>query len=642
MENSGSKKRLFSQIAERFIVTSEGTSSKSRNGKEERLFSCAIDQFSGCLYTQRGPKCDIGNFIRHFRSVHPTEALEHHLFRDGDQPPEKVARTSKISVHLSKAEVLEACLKLVTKHNLPLACFGWEGMRMILSPLSDALGLEFDQVNVKFQVEAASREMKRGIMNEVRGKLVSLKIDSASRRSRHVLGVNIQYETSGQIVIRTIGVVEARQSQPAMILKEKIIDILKEFGITTDQIFTVTTDNGSNMIAAVKELQEDIESVTNSNNDEIFIEDAADEHCQCIVDSVVEEFRGQVEIIRCCVHTLQLAVTEVIEKNYHFIKEITTIIKDSRKTEYQFYFNKHEAQHPPLWCFTRWSGRYKMMKVVTKQEKFFRGLAEEFSELTFREDQWIFMHDFVNAFRHIHKLIKDMQRRHLGLSDFYILWIGAMVQVEQSKESNLFSGPLLKALNERLKNLMENEVVQAAIYLDPRLNFLGSHIFSASEKVHVQRYICKLLKKMQNLKPTSYSDKNLTTTMEIKTEKLLSVDDYITNRLASDSLMFGESATPFEVQLRQLDIEARQPSSYDVWSHWVARKSTYPELHEVAMVVLGTPSSQVSVERSFSALALYLSDIRMDLDTQTMENILMVKLNVDMLSKVKKILFSNV
>lgn len=91
-----------------------------------------------------------------------------------------------------------------------------------------------------------------------------------------------------------------------------------------------------------------------------------------------------------------------------------------------------------------------------------------------------------------------------------------------------------------------------------------------------------------------------------------------------------ENTNTFLQQVKALDLEPRQNHNYNVWSHWLRRKTTHPELHAVAMIVLSTPSNQVSVERSFSALALVLSNLRTGLAEETLANILMIKLNKDL------------
>lgn len=112
--------------------------------------------------------------------------------------------------------------------------------------------------------------------------------------------------------------------------------------------------------------------------------------------------------------------------------------------------------------------------------------------------------------------------------------------------------------------------------------------------------------------------------------------------------MFGECDVPttdeangsqFLQQLKALEVEPRQSHAYDVWHHWVNRKTTHPELYAVAMVVLAVPSNQVSVERSFSALPLVLTDLRSGISEENLENILIIKLNKDLFDAVATSMF---
>jgi len=52
-----------------------------------------------------------------------------------------------------------------------------------------------------------------------------------------------------------------------------------------------------------------------------------------------------------------------------------------------------------------------------------------------------------------------------------------------------------------------------------------------------------------------------------------------------------------------------------------------PHLTEIAKVVLATPATQVSVERSFSALNFILNERRTSLSAENINTLLVVKLN---------------
>lgn len=97
------------------------------------------------------------------------------------------------------------------------------------------------------------------------------------------------------------------------------------------------------------------------------------------------------------------------------------------------------------------------------------------------EDDWKYMANFVSAFKPVYELTKKMQEKHCSLNDFYISWLRATCSIEKDVE-NPFCVPLVNALNNRLNLLMENMAFKAAIFLDPRLNFLGSRIFATLEE----------------------------------------------------------------------------------------------------------------------------------------------------------------
>lgn len=139
---------------------------------------------------------------------------------------------------------------------------------------------------------------------------------------------------------------------------------------------------------------------------------------------------------------------------------------------------------------------------------------------------------------------------------------------------------------------------------------------------------------MQSLSPST----SATTAPVISDANTVNMmDDYMTKLFGGSQFNISDSepqVTSFWKQLRQLEVEPRQPHNYDVRKHWLARKHTHPELYAVATVVHSVPSTQVSVERSFSALALLLSNIRTGLSDEALEEILIIKLNKDVFEKV--------
>ncbi|XP_062556057.1 uncharacterized protein LOC134220920 [Armigeres subalbatus] len=119
------------------------------------------------------------------------------------------------------------------------------------------------------------------------------------------------------------------------------------------------------------------------------------------------------------------------------------------------------------------------------------------------------------------------------------------------------------------------------------------------------------------------------------------MDDFITD-MHGGTLMPTNSSKSLDnirQQIKMLEIEPRQPHTYDVWNHWLARKASHPELFAVAMVVLSAPSDQASVERAFSALGLVLTSHRTGMTDAHLEDTLLVKLNQTIVDNIMPMLY---
>ncbi|XP_053692107.1 uncharacterized protein LOC128740574 [Sabethes cyaneus] len=205
----------------------------------------------------------------------------------------------------------------------------------------------------------------------------------------------------------------------------------------------------------------------------------------------------------------------------------------------------------------------------------------------------------------------------------------AINDVQQLK-GNPFAAQLVKTLTDRLVKLKESQAFQMCLYIDPRLNFLNSKLFTNDEKQLIQVCWVTTWNRISKLKPSPLS--SLMAESEANSSQ---VDDVITELFGGTlSKTDNDNESSFVQQLKALDAEPRQSHTSDIFQHWLKRRESHPELFEVAMVVLATPSNQVSVERAFSALALVLSPHRTGLGQDTLENILLIKLNRDIFQKI--------
>lgn len=98
------------------------------------------------------------------------------------------------------------------------------------------------------------------------------------------------------------------------------------------------------------------------------------------------------------------------------------------------------------------------------------------------------------------------------------------------------------------------------------------------------------------------------------------------------------NATESEVMDQKLDALCcanRIHVGSSVLEFWESQKFVDNSIYLLSQTVLAVPATQVSVERAFSALSLFLTPLRTRLLAENLENALLVKLNKDLLQIVE-------
>lgn len=145
-------------------------------------------------------------------------------------------------------------------------------------------------------------------------------MDTACRLDRAVLGVNIQFIEKKGIVIYTLGVIELKKRHTAQYLKEEVEKMLEDFSIRKNQVYSITTDNGRNMLKAVKHFscnEPESEDSSNENDDDSY-------NCYKDLAERIYQKLENVSSIKCAAYTLQLAVKDFLATT---CKEIIIIIQ---------------------------------------------------------------------------------------------------------------------------------------------------------------------------------------------------------------------------------------------------------------------------------------------------------------------------
>lgn len=116
--------------------------------------------------------------------------------------------------------------------------------------------LDADFAEVKDCLRRMSENAKQKISEEIKNRPLALMCDIVTKRGRSIFGFSLQYILNGKHRIRSIGMIHLESAHTGKYLATLIANRLNEFGVTKNQLLTITTDNGSNMIKMIKDIRQ--------------------------------------------------------------------------------------------------------------------------------------------------------------------------------------------------------------------------------------------------------------------------------------------------------------------------------------------------------------------------------------------------
>ncbi|XP_034475527.1 uncharacterized protein LOC117782615 [Drosophila innubila] len=232
---------------------------------------------------------------------------------------------------------------------MPFAVLDSEPFKKLTSQIFS--GLEMSPItsrNIMEHVAEKFEIVKASIIKAMKLRLISLKLDIASRHSRGILGVNAQFYENEAIKIVTLGIIELNKKHTATNLSAEIENILQEFSLMKNQIYSITSDNGRNIIKSIELLNEDTDDSYDDEEDELV-------H-QVNVFSIAS--------VKCAAHTLQLAVRDFFKNifNASLIDEARKLAKALRTPTYRLLISNEGLPQPFIDVPTRWNSTFEMLQ----------------------------------------------------------------------------------------------------------------------------------------------------------------------------------------------------------------------------------------------------------------------------------------
>lgn len=295
---------------------------------------------------------------------------------------------------------------------------------------------------VRSWVVQAAKCVRQKIKEEIKGLMIHLKLDIASRHFRSELGVNIQFYSPLRqaLIIRSLGFIELTTRHTSENLKAEIYKILELYGIDRRNVYTYTCDNGAKMVclgALLKRMQHDIflndslklmqeVRVEDSDSDT----DSEDEDESGTSEKLMENLVGTkfgddspialLSVVRCAAHTLQLAVYDVLKETAkEDISKIRLVVKSLKSSRFR------RVGKLKLDVVTRWNSLYNMMKSLLEQrtamEDLYRTLDDkDLEDVLLDDEDFELIQEFVDAFKPVSDCTQLLQSQNMAMSEFLL------------------------------------------------------------------------------------------------------------------------------------------------------------------------------------------------------------------------------
>jgi hypothetical protein len=231
--------------------------------------------------------------------------------------------------------------------------------------------------------------------------------------------VNAQFVSDGVSHVRTLGVIELTESHTGSYLKTKMESLLEDsYGLDTVQVYSVTTENGANMVKAVALMEQDQkEMLEKMDNDFEQITDIQNQFYIDVGESLELNADATVlNCVRCVAHTLQLVVADVSKVCQSELKSVREFVKKIKSSKFRERFALSGTSRPLLDVVTSWMSTYLMLKNILDNMEFYKELSNVKNidiELPVAIQQFIEKH--VQAFTPLYYATKYFQEQQLTM-----------------------------------------------------------------------------------------------------------------------------------------------------------------------------------------------------------------------------------
>ena len=364
-------------------------------------------------------------------------------------------------------------VEAVTSNGLPLSVFKKSGVAKMIAPMLVQLNLKLTTANVRTRTLNAAQQKKSEVKQTFAGKMVSVKVDLCTRRGRDFIGINFQAMVEGDLRVTIAAVTELHERATAAAIRENMVRCLLQLGISEKQIYSLTTDNGSNVFKVGELMRSDFALSEGENILDQDVENDCDENqispSGLEIKNEIMTAEDGVITVRCAVHTLQLSVHDFFKANSNareIVSKFRNVTKKCHKQSIRELFKQNNKPLSRLDCETRWSSTFLMLESMLYVGDLLDQIALANESLLFSNSEWVAIRELTESLKPVYEATIAIQLKKLTAGEFFGEWLKCSIQLQRSVSA--ISKAMLHAMEKRETALLLNAAFIAAIYVDPR------------------------------------------------------------------------------------------------------------------------------------------------------------------------------
>ncbi|XP_073847075.1 uncharacterized protein [Musca autumnalis] len=227
-------------------------------------------------------------------------------------------------------------------------------------------------------------------------------------------------------------------------------------------------------------------------------------------------------------------------------------------------------------------------------------LSKDYPDLFLESEEWSFATEFLGLFKPIYNATIKLQSEQLCYSELYIIVMDITFQIDALPDSNMKT--LLKeSLNIRKDKLLENELFNAAVFLDPRIKVC----LTCEQKQRAKNYILSLYKRMNSTEEHNTSHPIL--------EEAPSPSRPDAAKSFSDYLQIIDPTTEIPSSSNLHNLEADFALNENIIAFWNSQKTIISEIANIVQAIPSTQEKLVSSKINMENIAgFWKSELALD------------------------------